>query len=97
MNYEIIREKEINSIDPELIEKCDSREEIVKFSIKKIINSVLELEDGDCRDLELYADIFELLYHISSISNITQEQIEKFSINKLEKYGGYSDLLRKRE
>jgi len=93
--YELIRDNQIYNIPEDNIEVCDTREEIIKFGTKQIINNILELQEYDYRDLDLYVDIFELLYYLAELSFIDSEQIEDYLEEKLEKEGGYSKYLRK--
>ena len=95
--YRLIRDKEIYSIPENLIEVCDNRFEIIQFGIKEIINLALELQETDFRDLDAIADIIELIYQLSEISFISSEQIDAHVLQKLNKLGGYSKYLKRKE
>lgn len=93
VEYSLVRDNLIYERDESLFEVCDNREEVVKFAIKKLYDLVFSLADGDCRDLDVYADMMELIFHIGEISNIHPELIEQYTIEKLNKEGGFSKFL----
>jgi hypothetical protein len=55
----------------------------------------LELKSSDCRNLDLYADLIEILYLLGELSFISTEQIEDYTDDKLEIRGGYSKYLKR--
>lgn len=93
----MIRDGKIFEHDESLIEVCDNRQEIVNFSTKELLNMALELLESDGRDLDVYADMIELIYSLAEMSLINCEQIDDLVASKLETYGGYSKYLLKIE
>ena len=93
--YKLIRDKQIFQIDEALLEVCDTRAEIISFSIKEIMNMLLELQQSDCRDIDLFADIFEILYNLAEESYIEINDIDELVDFKLEELGSFSKYLKR--
>lgn len=93
--YQFIRDNTIFDYPEDRLEVCDNRFEILQFGIKECMNLLMELQETDGRDLDAYADIFELLYTIAEISFITEDQIHDMINKKLDINGGYSRYLKR--
>lgn len=91
--YKFIRDNEIYEIPESRIRVLETRKEMIDFSIRDIVAMLEQLRQGDCRDLDLYVDIFELLYLIADLSFIELELIDNYGDDKLEQLGGYSKYL----
>lgn len=91
--YRFIRDQEIYEIPEQKIRVLESRQEVIDFSIREVVTKLEELRRGDCRDLDQYVDIFELLYGIADLSFIELELIDNYGDDKLNKLGGYSKYL----
>lgn len=93
--YKLIRDKKVFQIDESLLEVCDTRAEVISFSIKELMNMLLDLQQGDCRDLEMFADIFEILYNLAEISFIEIDEIDDMVDFKSEQLGTFSKYLQR--
>jgi hypothetical protein len=94
--YRFIRDEEIFEIPEQRIRVLETRNEIIDFSIAEIKLKLDELRNGDCRDLDQYVDIFELLYGIADHSLIELELIDDYGDDKLNKLGGYTKYLERK-
>jgi predicted house-cleaning noncanonical NTP pyrophosphatase (MazG superfamily) len=94
--YSLIRDNLIKQYPDDLVEVCDNRFEILQFGLKECFNLLMELQETDGRDLDAYADIFEILYTIAEVSNITEEEIHDMIDYKLDQQGGYSIYLKRK-
>lgn len=88
--YKIIRDNLINVIDPDLIERCDDRNEIVDFLKEKLYEEIEELIDCDFRDPDEFGDILEVLYALADFSFISKESIELARLEKKQKRGAFT-------
>lgn len=95
--YKLIRDEQIRHIDESLIEICDSRDEILKFSCKEIINLVMELQESDGRDVEIYADILQIIELIAKNSFIQGDIIQYYKDLRTIELGNYSGYLKREE
>ena len=95
--YRFIRDQEVYQIPEQRVRVLETRNEIIDFSIAEIKEKLEELRFSDCRDLDLYVDIFELLYNVAEHSLIELELIDSYGDQKLDDEGGYSKYLRKWE
>ena len=95
MNNTFVRDNDVICFPEEVIDVCDNREEIIYYSFKELYHQLKVLKDSDCRDLDAYADIIELLFNIGSISFISTEQIDEYVNDKFEKHGGYTKYIRR--
>lgn len=93
--YRFIRDGDVNQIPEQRVRVLENRPEIIDFSIMEIKLKLDELRNGDCRDLDQYVDIFELLYVVADHSLIELELIDDYGDRKLETNGGYSKYLMK--
>ena len=93
--YRFIRDGDVSQIPEQRVRVLENRPEIIDFSIAEIKLKLEELRNGDCRDLDLYVDIFELLFGIADHSLIELELIDNYGNQKLETGGGYTKYLMK--
>ena len=95
--YKLIRDELIYEYPEERLEICDNLHEIVDFGIKELINLLLNLKSEKFKDLDVIADIIELMFYISEINYITEEQIYEKLNERFEDLGPYSKYLLKIE
>ena len=93
--YKLIRDKKIINYDESRIEVCDDRQEIVNYSVKELLNLIIELQESDCRDIEIFADIFEIVSMLAEISYIELDGIDDLVDWKIEHEGEFSKYLLK--
>jgi hypothetical protein len=91
--YRFIRDNEVYQVPEQRVRVLEERGEIVQHSINEVRNLLNELHDGDCRDLDKYVDIFELLYSIADHSLIELELIDSYGDEKLDRKGGFTKYL----
>jgi hypothetical protein len=91
--YRFIRDSDVYQIPEQRVRVLENRPEIIDFSIAEIHLLLEQLRNGDCRDLDLYVDIFELFFNVADHSLIELELIDTYGDEKLEKLGGYTKYL----
>jgi hypothetical protein len=91
--YRFIRDSDVYQIPESRIRVLETRTEIIDFSIAELHLLLEQLRNGDCRDLDLYADIFEILFNVADHSLIELELIDNYGNEKLDKYGAYTKYL----
>jgi len=95
MRYQLIRDKRIFELDESKLEICDSAEEISNFSIKELINLLSELQETDCKDVDIYVDILSILDNLAGNNNINPVELKALFDKKEKKHGAFSKYLLK--
>jgi len=95
MRYQLIRDKKILELNESLIEVCDNDDEIINFSLKELMNLLVELKDSDYKDPDIYVDIYAVIKNIHETRSIPLEDIENLYHEKLQEFGTFSRYLLK--
>ena len=95
MRYQLIRNKKIFELPDSDIEICDTRDEINNFSVKEIMNLLVELKDTNYKNAGIYVDIYTVLKNLTEENNIPDHEIEVLYKQKLKDEGMFGKYLLK--
>jgi predicted house-cleaning noncanonical NTP pyrophosphatase (MazG superfamily) len=88
----LIRDKYVNNIEDErLTTVSPTSTEYRDFLIDKLFEEIRELEDSDWKDVQEYADVYEVFQALLKINNITEEQVIRAKISKHALLGGFEN------
>lgn len=88
----LIRDKYVNEIDPGRLTKIEpSSEEYRQFLYEKLYEELNELELSDWKDVNEYADVYEVFMTIMNVNNITEERVMSAKMSKRCLLGGFDD------
>jgi len=88
----LIRDKYVNNIDDERLTRVSpTSTEYRDFLIDKLFEEIRELEESDFKDVNEYADVYEVFQTLLKINNITEEQVIRAKISKHALLGGFEN------
>lgn len=89
----LIRDRYINEIDKKDLDITGTEVERRELLIEKLDEEINELADSGFKDIEEYADVFEVLHSLAKIHGIGIPYINSLQIEKRYKKGGFDNGL----
>jgi len=86
----LIRDKYVTEIDSNRLTTLSTDSNVYRgFLLDKLYEEIEELADTDWRDVEEYADVYEVFMKIMEIHGVTQQQVIDAQVTKRILKGGF--------
>ena len=90
--YKLIRDKYVNNIEDERLTMVSpTSTEYREFLIDKLFEEIRELEDSDWKDVNEYADVYEVFQTLLKLNGITEEEVIRAKVSKHALLGGFEN------
>jgi predicted house-cleaning noncanonical NTP pyrophosphatase (MazG superfamily) len=89
----LIRDKMAFILDPEELDNCDNKEELMGLYTLKLREEIEEIKGADYKDIMEYADLIQVALGLASLNGFKMEDVMKAMEDKYELKGGFSNLV----
>jgi|694.fasta_scaffold48613_7 predicted house-cleaning noncanonical NTP pyrophosphatase (MazG superfamily) len=89
----LIRDKLAFKINPEELDYCNNKEELMELYALKLREEIEEIKSSDYKDIMEYADLIQVALGLASLNGIKKEDVMKAIEEKYELKGGFSNLI----
>jgi predicted house-cleaning noncanonical NTP pyrophosphatase (MazG superfamily) len=89
----LIRDKMAFILDPEELDNCDNKEELIELYVLKLREEIEEIKGSDYKDIMEYADLIQVALGLASLNGFKMEDVMKAMEDKYELKGGFSNLV----
>jgi predicted house-cleaning noncanonical NTP pyrophosphatase (MazG superfamily) len=89
----LIRDKMAFILDPEELDNCDNKEELMGLYALKLREEIEEIKGSDYKDIMEYADLIQVALGLASLNGFKMEDVMKAMEDKYELKGGFSNLV----
>jgi predicted house-cleaning noncanonical NTP pyrophosphatase (MazG superfamily) len=89
----LIRDKMAFILNPEELDNCDNKEELMGLYTLKLREEIEEIKGANYKDIMEYADLIQVALGLASLNGFKMDDVMKAMEDKYELKGGFSNLI----